>query len=103
MLQARWMVLQAMIAGPVYFFCTDTLKGQGLAPALVSMGCAFFVTLILVSLLDWFRSRSVRIRHKTRGEAYGLGGIHGSPSDSAQHVHRVGVSQDRRQLPKILP
>lgn len=98
MMQARWMVLQACIAGPVYFFCSDTLKGEGLAPAIVSLFCAFLVTGLLISLIDWFRARSVRVRHKTQGEASGLTRISGRSGDSPQHPGRIGISKNVRKL-----
>lgn len=96
-----WMVLQAAIAAPVYFFCVDTLHGKGLAPGLAAMGCALLVTLLLGFLLDL--PRRIRVRNETKRHAGGLSGVSVRAGDSLEHWPRLGVGQDSSKLPKISP
>lgn len=70
-MQFRWMVFQAAIATPVYYFCAVELNGQGLAPTIVAMGTAFFVTLLVSHTLDWFRARAIRKRDKAESKSPG--------------------------------
>lgn len=98
MFRAGWMLFQAAIAAPVYYFCAVTLKGQGLAPAIVAMGFAFGVTALLVFILDWFAARSVRKRNKASGQDSGLMGVGRLPSNGPQESDTVRVSQNVRKL-----
>lgn len=97
MLQFRWMVFQAAVATPVYYFCAVVLNGQGLAPTIVAMGVAFFVTLFVSHTLDWFRTRAIRKRDKAESQLAGnaLVGRAGYPP---QQIHTPPIREYPRKL-----
>jgi hypothetical protein len=88
------MLFQAAIAAPVYYFCSVTLHGQGLAPGLVAMGFAFLVTLAIVSILDWSRRLRERNQLKRDARERALWGASSSP----EQVSRPRISQDISKL-----
>ncbi len=94
LLRAGWMLFQAAIATPVYYFCSVTLHGQGLAPGLVAMGFAFLVTLAIVSILDWSRRLRERNQLKRDARERALWGASSSP----EQVSRPRISQDISKL-----
>lgn len=96
-MQVRWMLFQAAVATPVFYFCAVTLNGQGLAPAIVAMIAALLATVLLSSILNGLRR--LRVGNKTNGEVSRPPPIPWSSSDSPQQVRRIWVSQDRRKLP----
>ena len=91
-----WMLFQAAVAAPVYYFCAVTLEGQGMAPALVAMFVAFIATLSVSWLFD--RLRALRIRHKANSKIGRPPPIPWSPSESTQHPGRIVVGEYRRKL-----
>lgn len=97
MLQFRWMVFQALIATPVFYFCAVTLNGQGAAPAIVAMGTAFLVTLFLSKTVDWFRTRTIRKRDEAQSQYIG-----GAPvwrtGNPPQQIDATPVRQYPRKL-----
>lgn len=97
MLQFKWMVFQALIAAPVFYFCTVELNGQGLAPAIVSMGVAFFVTLLVSNALDWFRTRAARKRYKAKSQSTGSALV-GRTSYGSQQISTPPIRQNPRKL-----
>ena len=94
MLRFGWMVFQAAIAAPVYYFCAVTLHGQGLAPGIVAMGFAFLITLAIVSILDWSR----RLRERNQLQRDGRERALRSASSSPEQVSRPRIGQDIRKL-----
>lgn len=96
MVKLGWMLFQAAVAGPVYYFCAVTLDGHGLAPAIVAMGAAFLATLLVSFLID--RTRRFSICHQAKCHAGGPPPIPGSIGDSAKHADRIGVGENIRQL-----
>jgi hypothetical protein len=101
MLQARWMLFQAAVATPVFYFCSVELNGQGLAPAIVAMVAALLATVFVRFVLDLFRG--FRVGQKAKRNAGIPPPIPRSAGDGSQHIRRIGISEDRRELPKITP
>lgn len=91
-----WMLFQAAVAAPVYYFCAVTLEGQGMAPAIVAMFAALMATLFVGWLLD--RARAFRIRHEAKRNGGFPPPIPGSVGDGSKHPGRIGVREDIRQL-----
>ena len=96
MLSVGWMLFQAAVAAPVYYFCAVTLQGQGIAPAVVAMVVALLATVFVSWLIDV--TRRFRIRHETNRNISRPPPIPRSAGDGPQHPGRIGVSQDVRKL-----
>lgn len=96
MFRFGWMVFQAAIAAPVYYFCAVILHGQGLAPAIIAMGFAAFVTLLITTSIDWLAARALRKRDQAQRDAWEL--TLRSPSGGSQQVDRPAIGQDIRKL-----
>ena len=100
-MQIRWMLFQAAVATPVYYFCAVELKGQGLAPAIVAMIAALLATVLLSSILTGFRR--LRVGHKANGKVGRPPPIPLGAGNRAQHPGRIRIGEDRGKLPKIAP
>lgn len=94
MFRFGWMVFQAAIATPVYYVCAVTLHGQGLAPAIIAMGFAAFVTLLITTAIDWYAARSLRKRDQAERDAREL--TLWSPRSGPQQIDRTRIGQDIR-------
>ena len=96
-----WMLFQAAIAAPVYFFCTDTLKGEGLAPGLMAMGVAFVATWIVTTLIDLprrIRARRLRVSDQPSGQGRDVARIARRSGYSTKQIDAPRIGQDIRKL-----
>lgn len=101
MAKLGWMLFQLTVAGLVFFYCVDSLNGQGLAPAIFAMVAAFGATALLSAIIDLpgrFRTRGIRESGKPEREIGHLPRTSWRPSNRPQKVDAAGVREDIRKL-----